>query len=161
MLAAEPEGTIQKSRRHWHIAVQLKVAFLPASLQGPTPVRRRRRPQLLPSRGNGAPCVLEETVPCVFDKPIPCSSLCRHSDWTEWSSCSEKLLDFGFSPVTTSYREKLVFAEAGGACSELNLREYDDSRCTGKLLSWAEAQVYAQLQQFHLAISKQGRYGTD
>ncbi|CDJ61049.1 hypothetical protein EMWEY_00008720 [Eimeria maxima] len=59
-------------------------------------------------------------------------SLCRHSDWTEWSSCSEKLLDFGFSPVTTSYREKLVFAEAGGACSELNLREYDDSRCTGE-----------------------------
>ncbi|CDI78508.1 thrombospondin type 1 domain-containing protein, putative [Eimeria acervulina] len=101
-------------------------------LQGPTPVRRRRRPQLLPSRGNGAPCILEETVPCVFDTSIPCDSLCRHSEWTEWSSCSEKLLEFGFSPVTTSYREKLVSAEAGEACSALDLKEYDASRCNGQ-----------------------------
>lgn len=129
------------SWKHGHTILLVMVALLRASLQGPTPVRRRRRPQLLPSRGNGAPCILEETVPCVFDTSIPCDSLCRHSEWTEWSSCSEKLLEFGFSPVTTSYREKLVSAEAGEACSALDLKEYDASRCNGESLLLAEAQV--------------------
>lgn len=68
---------------------------------------------------------------CVLDTPTPCESFCIHSEWTEWSACTEMLLEFGVSPVRTSYREKLVFAEAGGACASLNLKEYDASRCVG------------------------------
>ncbi|KAL8436190.1 hypothetical protein ACSSS7_001920 [Eimeria intestinalis] len=96
------------------------------------PIRRRRRAQLLPARGNGAPCVLEQTVPCTFESPTPCDSLCRHSEWSQWSECTEKLLEFGVTPVTASSREKHVFAESGEACSANKLREFDSSRCTGK-----------------------------
>ncbi|OEH77655.1 thrombospondin type 1 domain-containing protein [Cyclospora cayetanensis] len=103
---------------------------LPSDSRESTPVRRRRRPQLLPARGNGTPCTLEETVSCASDTLLPCDSLCLHSEWTEWSSCSEKLLEFGVAPVKTSLREKLVSAEAGEACAAQHLKEYDASRCT-------------------------------
>ncbi|CDI83742.1 thrombospondin type 1 domain-containing protein, putative [Eimeria praecox] len=111
--------------------------------------------------GTGAPCVLEETVPCVFDKPIRCDSLCRHSEWTEWSSCSEKLLEFGFSPVTTSYREKLVSAEAGGACSALDLKEYDASRCNGEAnnnLNTPETASALQISSTDDAVDKKEKW---
>lgn len=71
-------------------------------------------------------------MPCVFDTPTPCDSLCRHSEWSAWSDCSDKLLEFGVSPVKTSSREKHVSAEAGGACAALDLKEYDASRCEGE-----------------------------
>ncbi|KAL8454259.1 hypothetical protein Emed_000368 [Eimeria media] len=103
----------------------------PSDPNEPLPVRRRRRAQLLPARGRGAPCVLEETVPCTFESPTPCDSLCRHSEWSQWSECTEKSLDFGVIPVTASSREKHVFAESGGACAANRFREFDSSRCSG------------------------------
>ncbi|KAL8273854.1 hypothetical protein Esti_002177 [Eimeria stiedai] len=103
----------------------------PSDPTQPLPVRKRQRAQLLPARGNGSACVLEEIVPCTFESPTPCNTLCRHSEWSQWSECTEKSLEFGVTPVTASSREKHVFAESGGACSEQKLREFDSSRCTG------------------------------
>ncbi|KAL8455145.1 hypothetical protein Emag_000982 [Eimeria magna] len=107
----------------------------------PIPIRRRRRAQLLPARGNGSPCVLEETVPCTFESPTPCDSLCRHSEWSQWSECTEKSLDFGVIPVTASSREKHVFAESGEACFAHKLREFDSSRCTAASPAKLEARA--------------------
>ncbi|KAL8425720.1 hypothetical protein Efla_003098 [Eimeria flavescens] len=115
---------------YWEEWSACSATCTPSDPTASVPVRKRRRPQLLAARGNGAPCVLEETVPCEFETPTPCNSLCRHSEWGEWSECSEKLLDFGVAPVWASSREKYVFAEAGEACSDLELREFDKSRCT-------------------------------
>lgn len=108
------------------------IGLLFVSSKEQAPLRKRRRPELLPARGTGSPCVLEEAVPCEFETPTPCDSLCRHSEWSEWSECSEKLLDFGVMPVKTSSREKYVSAEAGGACAEFTLKDFDEARCAGE-----------------------------
>lgn len=96
------------------------------------PTRQRRRPQLLPARGHGNDCVLVETTPCIFEQPTPCDSVCWFSEWDEWSECALKQLEFGAPAVMTSYRERHVFNENGGACQNVELKQYDESRCIGK-----------------------------
>ncbi|CDJ48386.1 thrombospondin type 1 domain-containing protein, putative [Eimeria brunetti] len=94
---------------------------------------------------------------CVVDTPLvfcPSASLTTTTstaaptwDWPENADCL---------PGDWSEWEKLVFAEAGGACSSLDLREYDASRCQGEGAANPETPAASALQ-----ISSENDAGAD